>query len=62
MAKWFEVKNSLFPSFGEPGYVMVKQIDIASEIKNFDTLVDKMTAHDQDWNINKVQPWHTGFR
>ena len=26
VARWFEVKNTLYPSFGEPGYVMVKQV------------------------------------
>ena len=62
VARWFEVKNSLYPNFGEPGFVMLKQVDIAEEIENFDSLVNKMTAPDQAWNINKVQPWHIGFR
>merc|ERR1719336_2068374 len=62
VAKWFEVKNSLYPSFGEPGYVMVKQVDIAAEMGNFDQLVEAMRAPEQAWNINTVQPWHSGFR
>jgi len=62
VAKWFEVKNSLYPSFGEPGYVFIKQINISEEFHKFDTLIQKLTASDQAWNINNVQPWHLGFR
>jgi len=62
VAKWFEVKNTLFPNFGEPGYVMIKQIDIPREMDNFDLLVGKMRAGNQSWNVNSVQPWHSGFR
>ena len=62
VAKWFEVKNTLYPNFGEPGYVMIKQIDIPREMDNFDLLVGKMRAGNQSWNVNSVQPWHSGFR
>ena len=62
VAKWFEVKNTLYPDFGEPGYVMIKQIDIPREMDNFDMLVGKMRAGNQSWNVNSVQPWHSGFR
>ena len=29
---------------------------------NFDQLVEAMRAPEQAWNINTVQPWHSGFR
>ena len=32
VARWFEVKNTLYPSFGEPGYVMVKQVTHTSSV------------------------------
>ena len=62
VAKWFEVKNNLYPKFGEPGFVMVKQVNVSAEMDKFDELINKLTAPDQEWNINKVQPWHIGFR
>jgi hypothetical protein len=62
VAQWFEMKNTHYPSSGEPGYIMIKQIDIAKEFDNFDAMVNRLRSPDQRWNINKVQPWHTGFR
>jgi len=62
VAKWFEVKNNLYPKFGEPGFVMVKQVNVSAEMDKFDELINKLTGPDQEWNINKVQPWHIGFR
>ena len=41
---------------------MIKQIDVAAEIGKFDELIEKMTSPSQSWNINKIQPWHVGFR
>lgn len=52
----------MYPKFGEPGYVMIKQINISHEFDNFDMLVDRMTAANQSWNINKVNSWHSSFR
>ena len=41
---------------------MIKKIDIAREFDKFDEMVGRLRAPQQSWNINKVQPWHTGFR
>jgi len=62
VAQWFEIKNTHFPSAGEPGYIMIKKIDIANEIGKFDEMVEKLRSPEQSWSINKVHPWHTGFR
>jgi len=62
VAQWFEMKNTHYPSGGEPGYIMIKKIDIAREFDKFDEMVGRLRAPQQSWNINKVQPWHTGFR
>lgn len=62
VAQWFEMKNTHYPSGGEPGYIMIKQIDIAKEFDKFDEMVGRLRSPEQSWNINKVQPWHTGFR
>jgi len=62
VAQWFEMKNTHYPSTGEPGYIMIKQIDITREFENLDLMVKKMRSSAQRWNINKIQPWHIGFR
>eukprot|EP00092_Neocalanus_flemingeri_P006866 GFUD01007412.1.p1 GENE.GFUD01007412.1~~GFUD01007412.1.p1 ORF type:complete len:1065 (+),score=241.14 GFUD01007412.1:250-3444(+) len=62
VAKWFEMKNTHYPFGGEPGFIMIKQIDIAKEFDKFDEMVEKLRSPEQRWNINKVQPWHPGFR
>ena len=62
VAQWFEMKNTHYPSAGEPGFIMIKQIDIANEFEKFDEMVDRLRSPEQRWNINKVQPWHNGFR
>ena len=62
------MKNSVYPKFGEPGYVMIKKINISQEFENFDLLVDRLTAaniHNTTRNMkinSKVQSWHSSFR
>ena len=62
IAKWFHIKEEYFPSSGEPGFIMIKQIDIASEFGEIEKLVDQLSAPDQKWNIEKISPWHPAFR
>eukprot|EP00092_Neocalanus_flemingeri_P023513 GFUD01025500.1.p1 GENE.GFUD01025500.1~~GFUD01025500.1.p1 ORF type:complete len:1021 (+),score=134.31 GFUD01025500.1:157-3219(+) len=62
IAKWFSIKEQYFPSNGEPGFIMIKQIDIAREFGEIEHLVDQLAAPDQKWNIEKISPWHPAFR
>jgi len=62
ISHWFNVKAEYFPSSGEPGFIMIKQIDIASEFQQIENLVNQLSAQDQNWNIEKIYPWHPAFR
>ena len=62
VAQWFEMKNSLFPHAGEPGFIMIKQINMAEEFAQYDRLLARLTAPQQSWNINQVMSWHLPFR
>ena len=62
IAKWFYVKERFFPSSGEPGFIMIKQIDIASEFSQMETLISQLSSEEQQWNIEKVSPWNQAFR
>ena len=41
---------------------MIKQIDIAREFQQIENLVNQLSAPDQNWNIEKIYPWHPAFR
>ena len=62
------MKNSVYSKFGEPGYVMIKKVNISQEFDNFDLLVDGLgaaTIHNttRSMKINsKVGTWHSSFR
>ena len=60
ISKWFYVKESYFPTSGEPGFIMIKQIDIAKEFNKIDHLVTSMSAQEQ--YINSISPWHIAFK
>ena len=62
ISHWFNVKAEYFPSSGEPGFIMIKQIDIAQEFGQIENLVNQLSAPDQSWNIEKIYPWHPAFR
>jgi len=62
VAKWFSIKTEYFPSSGEPGYIFIKQIDIANEFAEIEDLVGQLASPDQNWNIEKIYPWHPAFR
>ena len=44
ISKWFYVKERYFPSAGEPGFIMIKQIDIAREFGQIENLVTKLSG------------------
>jgi len=62
ISHWFNVKAEYFPSSGEPGFIMIKQIDIAREFSQIENLVNQLSAPGQSWNIEKIYPWHPAFR
>ena len=41
---------------------MIKQIDIGSEFRQIEHLVEQLEAPNQRWNIDKIQGWHPAFR
>ena len=44
ISKWFYVKERYFPSAGEPGFIMIKQIDIAREFGQIENLVTRLSG------------------
>lgn len=62
VAQWFGKKGEFYPRSGEPGYIMISQIDIPKEFHLIENLVNRLEAPSERWNIDKVIPWHTGFR
>jgi predicted RND superfamily exporter protein len=62
IAHWFRVKTQYYPGGGEPGFVMIKEIDIPNEFEVIEDLVSKLEATEENHNIDKVTPWHRAFR
>jgi predicted RND superfamily exporter protein len=62
IAHWFRVKTHYYPGGGEPGFVMIKEIDIPNEFEVIEDLVSKLEATEANHNIDKVTPWHRAFR
>jgi len=60
VAQWFESKREFFPSAGEPGFIMIQQVDIPKEFSKIEELVTKM--ENLTGNIAYITPWHTDFR
>jgi hypothetical protein len=60
IAKWFQAKKFYFPGAGEPGFIMISQIDIPGEFGKIEGLVNQL-REDED-NIEWVNPWHDEFR
>jgi hypothetical protein len=61
IAHWFRVKTHYYPGGGEPGFVMIKEIDIPNEFEVIEDLVSKLEATEANHNIDKVTPWHRAF-
>jgi len=62
ISKWFYVKERYFPSAGEPGFIMIKKINIAEEFGQMEKLVSILSSPEQKWNLDKVSPWNGAFR
>ena len=44
ISKWFYIKERYFPSAGEPGYIMLKQIDMGQEFSQIQNLVHRLSG------------------
>ena len=44
ISKWFYIKERYFPSAGEPGYIMIKQIDMGQEFSQIQNLVHRLSG------------------
>jgi len=62
IAKWFSAMTDFYPSSGEPGFVMVKYIDIPQEFFTLDTMIKRLEATKEHNNIEKIKSWHFEFR
>jgi len=62
VAKWFVNKGKYYPRNGEPGFIMISQIDIPKELPLIEGLVNRLTSPSEKWNIEKVTSWHGPFR
>ena len=77
ISKWFYVKERYFPSAGEPGFIMIKQIDIAREFGQIENLVTRLSGPlagiapnfiltilfpGAEQSISSVSPWEQGFK
>ena len=49
-------------SSGEPGFVMVKYIDIPEEFFTLDSMIRRLEATKEHNNIEKIKSWHFEFR
>jgi len=62
IAKWFSAMTELYPSSGEPGFVMIKRIDLSQEFDTLDRMVERLKETGEHHNIEKIKSWHYGFR
>ena len=49
-------------SSGEPGFVMIKRIDLSQEFDTLDKMVERLKETGEHHNIEKIKSWHYGFR
>ena len=62
--KYYLATYMLTESFssGEPGFVMVKYIDIPEEFFTLDSMIRRLEATKEHNNIEKIKSWHFEFR
>ena len=60
ISKWFYIKERYFPSAGEPGYIMVKQIDIGQEFSQIQNLVQRLSNVPDV--VDNISPWDQAFK
>ena len=73
----FPFQERYFPSAGEPGYIMLKQIDMGQEFSQIQNLVHRLTGESKrSWDslliilylaaasdvIDNISPWDQAFK